>query len=423
LATRIRAFGCALASLAGCVIPLSAPATGGNTTQSGAVITVCAPDDAGFDGAPGWTPATQNLAGLPSDCGNLSYLSAVPGQDTVLAAVVDNGLYSSAANPAAWMPLGSGGPNGSRSIANRAQHILYDPQQPATYWEAGAYGPCLYATADGGNTFAQLGPNTVPSVAEGGMGPGVPLSNCDSVSVDFTDPARQTILAGGHEGHHVFRSLDGGATFLDIGPNVPGWEPGVTGDGSATGFVLALSPTVYLVASWQLQGHDGIYRSSDAGATWKEVWANAARSVPLVVTDPESGRRTIYWVLYNPEMDDSGGVVKSTDDGVNWTLLSGSGGVLSTQQGISVLPNGTLATLGVCGIVLSKDSGNTWWSWGPQLTTADLSPGSSTISGIIYAPRRQTFYVWQFQCYSGPDAGNPVTSNDILTVPFDYGAF
>jgi len=99
-------------------------------------------------------------------------------------------------------------------------------------------------------------------------------------------------------------------------------------------------------------------------------------------------------------------------------VLPQTGGIFSTQQGLSLLPDGTLATLGPCGVALSTDGGNTWGSWGPELTASDLSSGSFQFAGLIYAPQRRAFYVWQSQCSAALDGGNDITSNDILTVPF-----
>lgn len=39
-----------------------------------------------------WENVTANLAGLPSECGNMCLLSAVPGQDKIIAGIAKRGL-------------------------------------------------------------------------------------------------------------------------------------------------------------------------------------------------------------------------------------------------------------------------------------------------------------------------------------------
>src|SRR5215216_2878891 len=128
-----------------------------------------------------WENETFNLAQLKSECGNVSYLSAVPGKDRLVVSIAQRGLLAKAAGGTEWLPLGAG--KGSASITNRGSAIVYDPNDPDVFWEAGSYnGGGVYRTDDGGETFVDLG-----------------LSHNDYVSVDFSDPKRKTLLASGHD--------------------------------------------------------------------------------------------------------------------------------------------------------------------------------------------------------------------------------
>ena len=54
-----------------------------------------------------WVNVTGNLASMASECGNLTMLSAGPGNDTVIAGVALKGLWANSAGTA-WAHLGSG---------------------------------------------------------------------------------------------------------------------------------------------------------------------------------------------------------------------------------------------------------------------------------------------------------------------------
>src|SRR5262245_5131095 len=75
--------------------------------------------------AAAWVNVTGNLAFQPTECGNMSYVSAKPGSDIVIAGVAQRGLwYNRGGNT--WTPLGTG--TGSDRITNRTSSIVYDPQ-------------------------------------------------------------------------------------------------------------------------------------------------------------------------------------------------------------------------------------------------------------------------------------------------------
>src|SRR3954469_12271933 len=129
-----------------------------------------------------WVNVTGNLAGMPSECGNLCLLSVVPGQDRIIAGVAKRGLWQTADGGAKWTQLGQGW--GSDAIVNRPSRILYDPKDPNIFWESGIYNSFgVYQTTDGGQIFRHLGS----------------IKHNDYVSVDLSGARRRTLLAGGHE--------------------------------------------------------------------------------------------------------------------------------------------------------------------------------------------------------------------------------
>jgi hypothetical protein len=356
---------------------VGAPSTGPTTSSCG--ISLCTPSTAPdtattattvAGGAPtaSWVDAAANLAGLASECGNLSLLSARPDRDMVIAGVAQQGLWAITDGAATWAQLGQGA--GSAKITNRTSSITYDPDHPGTFWESGIYnGGGAYLTTDNGATFKQLGN----------------LIHSDDVSVDLSDPNRRTLLSGRHEKSNLFRSADGGATWVDISSKLP------------SGIGYTISPLV-ISASVHLLGttagtNSGVFRTDDGGATWTQVYSGPVSGPALVTKDG-----SIYWLL-----DQGKGIIKSTDKGVNWQPVPVSGPATPGASLIQ-LPDGRLAGITDTSVIVSADNGFTWSPIGPAL------PYSAT--GMIYAPFRKAFYVWKFDCPEGGGAA-PVKPDSI----------
>ena len=303
-----------------------------------------------------WVNVTANLAGLPSECGNMCLLSAVPGQDKIIAGIAKRGLWQTADGGATWTALGQGA--NSESIVNRPSRILYDPADAKKFWESGIYNSFgIYRTGDGGQSFQHLGS----------------AKHNDYVSVDFTDSQRRTLLAGGHEqSRTVWKSTDGGQTWTNIGANLP--------EGTKhSSNPLLLDASTYLVnASGWGQGTGGVFRTSNGGATWTQTSALEANDAPLRASDG-----SIYWPLASGR-----GIIRSTDQGQTWTQPCGPG-VIKGSQFIE-LPDGKLAAVAGKGIKISADHGVTWTPAG--------EPTPVPPAGVIYAPARQAFFIWHWDC-------------------------
>jgi photosystem II stability/assembly factor-like uncharacterized protein len=327
-----------------------------------------------------WANATGNLAGLGSECGNLSNLSSKPDEDLLIAGVAQQGLWASKNGGASWTRLGTAA--GSSTITNRTSDIVYDPDHPQTFWESGIYnGVGVYRTTDDGATL----------LAQGNV------THNDSVSVDFTDPQRQTLLAGTHEqSGHLFLSTNGGAVWTDIGPKLP----------SGTGFssqALVIDAKTYLLGAYTYSNSGarlGVFRTTDSGQTWKQVFSTAVQGHPLVMPDG-----TIYWSLGG-----NAGMVKSTDKGQTWQQTVGQG-VIATGSPVA-LPDGRVAALGSQAIMISSDCGA---SWTATTTTLPYSP-----TGVVYSPYQKAFFVWHFDCTGKSNPGDPVPQDAIMRYAFDY---
>jgi hypothetical protein len=316
-----------------------------------------------------WVNVTNNLAGMASECGNAAAIFASPWRDMLVTGVARHGLYASADGGATWVSLGK---SGGSAIRNRMTVILFDPVSHDTFWESGIYGwetvwsEGVFITKDNGNSFKGL-PN---------MGPKMQSHN-DSISVDFTDPARKAMLSGGHEqgvagGEGLFLCKDGSGTFAEIMPKLP------AGLGFCTSTLVVDAMTMLVGCANSYKGETpGIVRSADAGATWKIVSTQGGSGQPVLAKDG-----TIYWAAAG------GGMLKSTDQGQTFMQVadkSKTGGIAPFE-----LPDGRIVSVGGNAVVVSADKGVTW--------TAATKAIPFTPNGLSYSAFRRAFYASHFDC-------------------------
>jgi len=368
----------------GCVVPLSSPkATAGPGQNDGGMIT-------GSSGSPtagpipgSWTNVTSNLANMASQCGNVQGVFEKPeanGGDVVIAGIALDGLWSSANGGGTWQQLGTASP---AAITNRPMSLVVDPMNAGTFWESGLYnGGGVYRSDDDGATFTPLGD----------------ITGCDLVSVDFSDPMRQTLVAGGHEqAQKVRRSIDRGMTWSDIVQGLP--------TDVFCSYPLVIDANTYLVGCYAgTASGDGVYRTTDGGMHWTQITMMGGGSAPLWASDG-----TIYWANA-----DSNGMVFSTDKGQTWKDLGVRNNVISSVHPIE-LPNGHLATIGPefsnQSVVVSADHGATWRSVTPLLPYRAV--------GVVYSAQQKAFFIWYFTCATSTD---PVPADGIMRFNFDYAA-
>lgn len=299
-----------------------------------------------------WVNATSNLAGTPSECGNMSFVSGRPGTNQVLSGVALQGLWSNDGSNPSWSRMGGGG----AQIRNRTTTILYDPLAPDRFWEAGSYtGPGVVRTDDGGRTFQALGD----------------IAAIDGLSVDFSDPLRRTLLAGVHERAELWRSTDGGSSWQPIAPQVP--------EGTFTSWPLVIDSQTYLLGT-RPGSQAKIMRTTDGGASWTAVYAGGVAGPPLVSNDGS----TIFWAL-----DAGAGMVRSIDRGATWTKVTPAGELSSYN--IVQAANGDLLSVGKSYAVISSDKGVSWRPLGPALPMADGY-------GVAYSQGQDAAFVWYWTC-------------------------
>ncbi|HXX93148.1 MAG TPA: hypothetical protein VEN81_05910, partial [Planctomycetota bacterium] len=304
-------------------------------------------------GAGGWKNVTANVGGETWGYAGVTLLAGVPDRDEILAGVSEQGLWSSLDGGATWKKLGG-------DIKNRPHLILFDPKNPRTFWTSGCYGAGIWRTMDGGATFKRLGK----------------LDHVDGIAVDFTDPARRTMLAGLHEQERSLQmSTDGGEKWEKIGDRLPE-------DSNFSTDPIILDSKTFLIntAGWRQGKTGGIYRSLDAGHTWSRVSDIGPSGRWLV-----SGS-TIFW----PALWGSG-LVKGTEKGNAWAKLGGP-----AKSCPIALPGGRIVALTDQQLYLSKDEGASWEKLGDPLP---IKAG-----GVTYSPKRKALYVWRSSDKKSTDA-------------------
>lgn len=298
-----------------------------------------------------WVDSTGSLVGTKAGFGNVCYVSAKPDEDKLIAGLAEVGLWESVDGGQTWDAIGTG--KGSELLANRTSTLIYDPDHSNVFWAAGTYGPGVFKTTDDGGTFKQLGKT----------------EHNEHLSIDLSDPQRQTMLAGGHEqGRLLWLSTDGGSTWIDIGGDLPA-------DASVCSYPLILDSETFLVGCTRNNAPEsgyGIFRSTDAGRSWVQVSTKPAWLAALRASDG-----TIYWTA-----EGGGSLLRSTDDGLSWEEVFGS--VISMPA--IELPSGRIVSATRDYLILSEDRGA---HWRPVSSQLPFKP-----EGVVYSAFQKAFYTW-----------------------------
>ena len=326
-----------------------------------------------------WTNITGTFAGMQSECGNFGGVYPSPYEDKLILGVARQGLFSSVDGGTTYQAIGTTGDK----ILNRLAMVIWDPAATQVFWTSGIYGwespftDGVFKTTDGGASFVGYAKLAMIQSAN------------DSVSIDFNDPARKTMLSGGHEqAGLLFRSTDAGETWTDIGSSLP----------NTVGFCttsLVLDAQTFLVgcAAGYSKKSGAILRSSDGGKTWSQVSGKGVSGQPLWAYDG-----SIYWA------GEGGGMFKSADFGKTFTQVADAGTAGSTVP--IQLPTGAIVSSAQKSLKLSPDAGKTW------IPVATDMPWAA--SGIAYSPFRRAFYAWHWDCT------NNVPADAIQRFGYDY---
>jgi photosystem II stability/assembly factor-like uncharacterized protein len=209
-------------------------------------------------------------------------------------------------------PANISGGAGQTQYSGRATSLAINPTNPLIMYLGTAAGG-VWKTTDGGQTWAAI-TDTQASLAIGAIA--IDPNNPNNIYVG-TGEADYSVDS--YYGQGLLKSTDGGTTWTLIS------SPFASG-GSAPPFAqIAIQPgnsSVLLAAT-----ESGVYRSTNAGATWTNELPSYASAV---IFDP-SNANTAYAGMngyFNSIVYTSvtAAIYKSTDGGVTWTALTGGTG-------------------------------------------------------------------------------------------------
>ncbi|PYJ58197.1 MAG: glycoside hydrolase [Verrucomicrobia bacterium] len=272
---------------------------------------------------------------------------------------IGDGVYKSTDAGKTWAHLGLGD---GQQIAQ----LAVDPKNPDRVFVAVAghpYGPNeergVYRSVDGGNTFEKVlyrdqnvGANDVQ------VDPSNPVIVYAALWESREGPWENGVFNG--DGGGIFKSTDGGKTWRQLTNGLPG-------NIVQANIAIAPSAPKTLFAAVRTKTIAKLYRSDDAGETWRGTTDDprpglgiGGGDLPVVRFDPK-----------NPQILYSASVVcwKSTDGGKTWDGWRGAPGG-DDYQNVWIHPNNPdIILLGSDqGAIVTVNGGKSWSSWYNQPT-------------------------------------------------------
>ena len=249
--------------------------------------------------------------------GRITEIAVDPAdRSTWYLAVASGGVWKTETAGTTWEPIFDG--EGSYSVGT----VVVDPNNHLTVWvgtgennsqRSVGYGDGVYKSVDGGRSFSNVGLEQSEHIARILIDP----RNSDVVYVAAQGPLW---APGGDRG--LYKTTDGGKTWskvLDISENT-----------GVTDVVFnSRNPDVLYAAAYQRRRHvwtlidggpeSGIYKSVDAGATWRKI----NRGLPSgdkgrigLAASPQDAD-VVYAIV--EAANDGGGFYRSDDGGEHWS--------------------------------------------------------------------------------------------------------
>jgi photosystem II stability/assembly factor-like uncharacterized protein len=225
----------------------------------------------------------------------------------------------------------------------RAVAVSGVTSQPNVYYFGGTGGG-VWKTIDGGATWL---PITDGQIKTGSVG-AIAVSESDP-NIVYVGMGEPDIRGNASHGDGVYKSSDAGKTWKRVGLE----------DSYHIGAVRIhpKNPDIVYVAAlghlWGSNDQRGVYRTNDGGKTWKQIYTRGPKAGAIdLILDPNNPNAiyAAFWDVHRTPWDlESGGpgsgLFKSTDGGDTWTDLSEAPG----------MPKGVLGRIGMAVSPVNSD--------------------------------------------------------------------
>ncbi len=309
-----------------------------------------------FDDQP--TGSIGTLALAPSDP-NIIYVGSGEGLQRPDLSVGD-GIYKSTDGGRTWRHLGL-------RDGQQIPAVIIDPHDPNRLFVAvlgHPYGPNVergvFRSTDGGQTWQKvLYKDEDTGAVDLAFDPRNPQIVYAVLWQARQGPWENGAFSGPNSG--LFKSTDGGATWSQLSGGLPAFAQGL----GRIGIGVAPSDPNRIYALVQAREGGGLYRSDDAGASWRRVNSDPringrGDDFACVRVDPK-----------NPDVVYSANIAayRSTDGGQTFTAFKGAPGG-DDYHNLWINPNnpGILLLASDQGATISVNYGKTWSSWYNQPT-------------------------------------------------------
>jgi len=265
-----------------------------------------------------WPDTAWRQIGPASIGGRVSAIAAVADDPRIIfVGAASGGVFRSVNNGVTWEPVfdadGTALSIGDIAIAPSDRNVVWVGTGEANNRQTSTWGDGVYRSLDGGSTWRNMGLHDTQSIGR--------------VVIDSHNPQVVFVAAAGHlfgpnEQRGLYRTRDGGATWQKL--------LGIDANTGVIDVALAPDGRTMFAASYERRRRafgfvgggpsSAIWRSQDGGDTWTRLSSGlpTGNSGRIGLAIAPSNPRIVYAVIENRE----GGVFRSLDGGATWSRQS-----------------------------------------------------------------------------------------------------
>jgi photosystem II stability/assembly factor-like uncharacterized protein len=351
--------------------------------------------------------------------GRLHDVVALPNDpSSVIVAAATGGLWKSSNHGTTWTPIFEGQSTatfGVIAIAPSNPNILWAGTGEQNNRQSSSWGDGVFRSGDGGKTWLHVGLADSRAIGR--------------ILVDPSDPDVAYVAALGNlwapsEMRGVFKTTDAGRT----------WTHAMRIDTNTGAVDLAMDPhdskTLYAAAYARLRQPccfngggpaAGIYKSTDAGATWHKLTAGLPPGdigrIGLAIAQQTPG--LIYAIIENATAP---GVYRSTDGGTTWARMNRLNDRPSYYSAIYVDPTNDQRLYSLARWFYKSEDGGATWRQMPTEPTYDVGlKGDYHAMWIDPTDSRHFYLAGDGGLYQSWDRGDTYSRIDNLPIGQFYG--